>query len=572
MNRENRAAGLRLILPLLIWAGTVIPPDSAGAQDRPRIIVYPFASEDGRGAAIVTEILRVGIASSGYFEVLDPSALERKSAEDTAASAAFGSADFSLEGSVGPKENGILVAYRLLESATGRILEAQSATLRSESLEQDASSLAASLGNLMLASYAGSNPRNIELLIRLGRYDEAGRRLDAYEARNPGAEEIHRLRDAVSSGRAELWLDTARREAEASRKLKGLAALETARNARDSAEAALMYIPPEDRRFQDSAAVFLAGPAASTLARGRTEARKEILGRARTALRSGQPLLALSIMDDFLSTEGPEMLDRPLADLAERARAAQAKVLASKARALASQGDYVLATSLIREAADLSPGLRKVRTAADRIGRAEAGSLAEGRVREALAFEGVPEVVFAWAVSAGPALGGFECADFRLPLSGVFPGMEASLAKYFRTSEGLGGALRIGAFAAGGSQGVVTRTFPGSLDAALGVLDAGAEVYLGPGVPRAGRFEGGFGLDAGFVFATYRADYQDPGIDPVPRDWTIAPTARISAFVGFQISPEVSLRLSGGYAGAWFFGFGPAGGLRTSLTARYSRR
>ena len=563
----------RVALPLFV-ALAHLP--CAHSLERALVMVYPFASPDKNAAAIVTDILRVGISRTGFLDVAEPPevVVGKSSGLDSDAVGELKRGDFSLEGSVSQNQEGLTIAYRLLENSTGKVIEATTTSVKSENLEQGLESLSAGLGNSMMASFVGATPHNVALLIGLGRFDEAEKRLDSLLASSPTDVALHKFKDEIAKGRARIWADEGRRELASAAKMQGWDALAAAKDSRDSIEAALLLLSESDRRTSlgTGMASFLTEQVLPGIAKGEAKARKIVYHDSEAALKSGQSMLAIQVVEDFEATEGGLALDGPLLEIRRRARSAYAWELSAKALGLARKEEYVLANSLISEAVGFDPYAPPLLSATDRIGRAAAVQGANDRVNEMLRFQGRPDIVFSWTGSCGLGVGGYECGDFTVPLSGSLPGLEVVYGGYFRTSGGVAGALRATVFASKGTQAITTRSFLGNLDSTLFVVDAGVETSTAISVPGLLTFSGGASVDLGAVAARYTATYQAAPPGSASDGFLVAPEARIGLFVEMFASPKISVRVSGSLSGAWIFGFGPVGGNRISMVVRYSPR
>ncbi len=570
------------------------------AQGLRTVIVRQLEGTDPAAAATVSGIIKVGLASTGFFQVLDNDEQSAAEPPDAAPAPAVTtgpsfSADYIVEGSVKDEGDALSVSYRLIACASGYVMLAKTAAIQKATVEQDAASLAAELGNAMLASFAGSTAQNIHALIDLGRYDEAAERLNALRDSEPANPELQTLTDGILIGRARYWLASARNEAAAAQKQKGLDALEAAYDAENSLESAYLFAPPGSAG--DSLRMELKSVSERELAPALKRAKAEALGSiktaARSALRAGDPERALGLIDDFTAANEGFASDTGLIALRGKAAGTRASQLADRARHAADSNNYELSRSLIAEALSIAPDSPAALKASDEIGKREAGLAARARADQGILESGRANTEISWALCAGLGFAGFECGDFDLPLTGLFPGLDASFGSYFKTHTGIGGAWRASIFAGSGSHRISICGYSGSLDAFLGLVEGGVELDLlgkavRPGSDQplaqsadggaersdslaaaAGRLSLGPSVDLGFAVADSSASYSSIS-GASGQKLSFAPTMRLGAFLEYSLSSRISARFYAGIAEAWFIGFGPVSGARVSLLLRYT--
>jgi hypothetical protein len=530
------------------------------------ISVREFSSSDPRIGSLVTDLMKTGLAGSPILRVLE--SRDSQSSQEMPAPPAIDT-DYQLEGSAMHHADGISVAYRLLDSASGRILQAGTIRLMSGTVEQDAAGLAVSLGNTLLAVYAGSTVASIEELLGAQRWDEAGRRLESFEARNPDHPAVKDFREQISRGKAGYWYERGNVELSAARKAKGQEALVLARQARISYESALLLIPdgPADLQLRDSISRILAGPVSEAADRGFAQTRQALNTEAKALLRQDSPLEALLLIEDFVSLYGENALGEKLLATRTSAVLARGRELAVLARLALSRGELLSAESYIREAVALTPLEHRVQSVASEVGLAVARDDAGIAIAELTRFDPGTEYRISWFLSAGFAMTAYEAADFSLPLQGTIPGVELGGGWLLSSRDGLRAALR-GTLSLAGNEGdIQVWGYDGSMNALLVLAEFGAELGVMIALPGGRNLVPGLAVDIGALHARWNAGY--PGApDADGSGWTLAPAARIGLQLGLGLSPELESRIGFSSQAAWVPGFGPIGGLRLTVSAR----
>jgi hypothetical protein len=556
--------GRQALVCLIMLAGFARLPAS---ESDLIISVKGFSSSVPAVGFLVTELMITGLAESPILRVIEE---ESGREGNEGRGGALIQADYRLEGSVSIEPSGLSVAYRLLEYSNGKVLQAGTASLLAQTFEQDAASLADSLGNALMSIYAGSTIASIEELLKSQRWDEAGRRLESFESRNPLHPKLKEYQDRIARGKSAYWQNKGDEELAAAKKSKGLEALALAEQARASYEASLLLIPggQADQQLRDSITRMLAGPVTEAAERGFVEARRALGQEAKASMRKGKPLDALLLIEDFTSLYGEGALGEELLATRARAELARGRELAGLARLALRRGELLAAESYSSQALRLAPLDKSVQALADDLGHALALAKAQEAISDLTRFDSSVEYYGTWLLSAGLTLLSYEAADFSLPLQGTVPGVELGGAWLLSSQAGLRAALRASVALAGASESAIqVWGYQGLMDQTLVLAELGAELGHLIKLPGDRAIVPAFALDLGAFYAHWDASY--PGApDADGSGWLLAPAARLSLQADIFLTASLTARASISGQSAWAFGFGPINGVRLTVSAR----
>jgi hypothetical protein len=457
-------------LALALVAGALF----AGAQEVGAIIaVQDFAPADSLEANIATELIRTYIATSSLVRVIDS-----YDADDSRGATTAPKPDLILSGNVSSSEGTITISIRLIEIASSRIVKSERETCSKDNFYARIETLASDLKNSIVIEYIGSSIKSVKTLIGINRFDEAGRRLDAYEARAHNDPAIPELRRAIGIGQAKAWLSQARDEYAAAQAAKsGGDAL--ALQSKSSVEAALDVLPdhPNAESTRSECVEFLHDSVLPYLQKLELKRRKDAYSSARASLRSGNAAAALETLDQFFELTDETMKDGEYNKLRTEALSGIARGIARQALDAQKTGQddvaLVLATSALNKAPDDAFIRRTYMSAAEKAQKAE-------NIRREAFLIGDEKDNFAaragWELTAEAGFRTLGEGSIDLPLSGALQAASLGVRDSLFTSD----RLRIFDYAqlsAGSSnRPVQTQGYDGQLAQNCYALELGAGI------------------------------------------------------------------------------------------------
>ncbi len=545
---------------------SIRPDEGVGAV----VAVRDFEPADDPVAQLLTEIMRTGLARSSFLVVIDESRQAAAEAAGSDTAMERQEPDYRLTGSVLYKEDGLVVSFMLKETLTSRVLQAESADVLQTTFIQDIEALAAGIGNTAVAAWVGATEKNVKALIALGRYEEAERRLDAFQARNPFGKAGKEIRENLRVAVAERWYREGREALDAAAKLRGEDAWNLGTRARDAVEAAIIVLPAGAAhdavrcRYADA----LANDVSRFLERTSLALRDDLARRADALRASGDPRAACGLIDDYFESEGERMADRRLIELRARAATEYARALVGKAERAFKDGDRRGAGLIAAEALSQAPGDRVVAEAYERL-RID---LRDADLDEELSIElGHDPFALAgyssWALALAAGFQTFPEGSLELPLSGALGfvalsgELHVTLAEPFR----LALAAEVSRAASGGS--VTTQGFYGELEQEAWGLELGAE-----GRWIADELAFGVGPKAGAVFVRYDGTYDAFPTTETVEGWKLGLSARVEGRVSWSFSRLVSADFALGPSWYLLPTYGIVGGFRVYAGCRFAFR
>ncbi|MCX7023731.1 MAG: hypothetical protein NT080_03830 [Spirochaetes bacterium] len=545
------------------------PEENLGAI----VAVSPFEPADDRVAQLVTEIMRTGLARSGFLHVVDESARTRMEAGAGAGTPVADfteTPDYRLGGSVRFREDGLVVSYMLVETLTSRVIQAESADIAADTFIQDIEALAAGIGNAAIAAWAGATEKNVRALTALGRYEEAERRLEAFQARNPFDPSVPVLRDALRAAVAARWFRDARDALAAAGRAKGEEAWTLASRARDDAEAAIVVLPSgkTHEALRNEYADFLESEVNRFLARTASALRSELLRRADVLRKSGDPKSAIALIDDYLASEGVRMADRELVSLRKRSVTEYARYLAKGAETAYSEGDRRGAAIIVSDALSQAPDDPAVAAAYERIRRKSRFELQDADLAVEIGHDSFMTAGYSsWGFSLAAGFQTFGEGTLDLPLSGVLPFAAADLRAFVTLADPLRLVLSAEVSRAASSGEVSTQGYPGELSQEAWGAELGAE-----GLWVADRVTFGLKPSVGAAFVRYEGSYSNGMATESMAGWQIGPGARIEGRLSWYLSQPLSFDLAIGPSWHLFPSYGIVGGFRIATGCSLSFR